>query len=284
MKRRASAVAVAASLLLSFGVVGDAVAQQYPPPTPTEKPEKTPKPEKTKKPKKTEKPKDSCLVVEGDDDGTFTVGAADYRSDISIEGSAGCADPFGDISATVFSEPVRMGTFTALEDGSFHRVFCLPAVIEPGDHEVRVSIEGRGELIRDLRVEDDSGEPCGPGDGTVVAGTTQTNTGAGSGALPRSGAGILILVMWALVLVGLGTVLVASAWRYRARLVPIRALRTNRRLGNADPEVPFVDTSRFTPYRSRVARGDRAARRDARGKSEPPTEWDAAHRSERPPN
>jgi hypothetical protein len=277
----ASAIALVTSFLLSLGVVGAAGAQQYPPPTPTEKPEKTPKP--TKKPKKTKEPKDSCLVVEGENDGTFTAGTAEFRSNISVEGASGCAEAFGEISATVFSDPVRMETFTALEDGSFQGVFCLPAVVESGDHEVEVSIEGRGVLTRDLRVLEGDGQTCGPGDGTVVAGISQANTGSGD-ALPRTGAGVLILVMWALVLVGLGTVLVASAWRYRARLVPLRAFRTNRRLGNADPPVPFVDTSRFTPYRSRVARGDRAARRDARGKSEPPTEWDAAHRSERPPN
>jgi len=279
MKRRmgVSALALAVAAVLSVGAIGGAAAQQYPPPTPTEKPEKTDKPEKTKKPKKTKKPPNSCLVVEGEDDGTFTTGVADARSNLSVEGTSGCADPFGDISTTIFSDPVRMDTFSALEDGSFHEVFCLPASIEPGDHEVQVSIEGRGVLTRDLLVQEGDGGTCGAGDGTVVAGVTQTNPG-GSGTLPRTGAGILLLLMWALVLVGLGTVLVASAWRYRARLVPLAMLNRRRRAGGH--EVPFVDTSRFTPYRT----SDRAARRGARRPRGTRTKWDAAPKNERPPS
>jgi hypothetical protein len=292
VKKRAGAVL--ALSLFALLLIGDAAVAQYPPPTPTRT--ARPTPPRTGRPTDLPNPSNrpsnrppnrtqtestaapaSCLVVRGEDDDSFVVGTADFRSQLEVEGGQGCAPSNGDITVTVFSDPVVLGTFQAFEDGSFHKIFCLPPAVEPGSHNVQVNIEDRGVRSRPLIVDSDNAELCGPGDGTVVAGTSETNDGSGGGTLPRTGAGILLLLLWAVVLLGLGTVLVMTAWRYRARLTPAYVRTRLERRSHAPvlalpaPEIPRIDTSRFVPYRSRVER------------AEPPaqpgptlTEWDAA--------
>ena len=268
------------ALLFSFGDAVPAIAQSYPPPTNTPRPSRTPKPspKPDKTPKKTPKktPEPSCLLVEGEVDGDFAPGRVEYRGDVEMRGGEGCAEPFGDVDFYAESARVFIGATTAAEDGSYRAVRTLPASVMPGEHEIVADIEGRGELRRDITVL-----PIGSDvQGGPVGGTDDTD----GGVLPRTGAGILLLILFALALIGLGSLLAASAWRYRYQLAPVRVFgarfgrKTRRPLALPAPGLQFIDTSRFVPTNTRTTPKPESAHIESN--SATLTEWDVAQRNE----
>lgn len=232
-------------------------AQNYPPPTPTFRPgPPSPRPGPPS-PRPTGRPSDaSCLVVSGQTPDGVRANRAQYQGELFLQGRAGCAAPHGDVSFTVESDPVVLGSTQAFEDGSYRATFTLPAAVQPGDHTVIADVEGRGEVRQPLVVIDAS---------TRVGGVSQANEGSG-GLLPRTGAGIAVLVLWAVAMLGLGTALVLAARRRFALAGAPGRARTV--LALPAPEVPRIDTSRFVPYRSRTPGVDVRSERGTL------TEWD----------
>lgn len=187
-----------------------------------------------------------------------------------MKGQKRCAAPNGTVRVTINSDPVVMPSFQALEDGSFSHDYCLPSSVTPGNHTVVVDIDGReNEISRPLTVGPNDAAACDgtraaetSGGGTTVLGTSERNPGAGGGILPRTGGDLLRLLLYALVLVLFGSTLVLAARRRGLRFADLALFRSQRARAIAalpPPEVPFVDTSRFVPYRSKVsgARGSR---------------------------
>ncbi len=243
--------AAAFALLVGWGAPV-AVAQQYPPPTPTEEPETT------------DTPDDgpacdlaTCLRMSGEVGDSFRSNQVEEGGDIRVVAIEGCCEANARVDVYIESVRTYLGTVTAAEDGSYRADLTLPASIEPGEHTLIADIEGCGELRRSITV-------LAVSTGTSVGGISQTNDDDG-GVLPRTGGGIALLVMWALALVTLGTLLVkATRRRFSAARVGHHG---------ALVEIPRVDTSRFVPYRSRTSR--RPEERNL-------TEW--TYGSERPPS
>lgn len=214
-----------------------------------------------------------------------TTRATQHEGPLRVKGQKRCAAPNGTVRVTINSDPVVMPSFQALEDGSFSHDYCLPASVTPGDHTVVVDIVGReNEITRSLTVSQNDATACegtraadtGAGGGTSVLGTSERNPAAGGGGiLPRTGGDLLRLLLYALVLVLFGSTLVVAARRRGLRLADLPLFRGSRTRAIAalpPPEVPFVDTSRFVPYRSKVAgaRGSRPAPSDTTMGAWPP--------------
>ncbi len=123
-----------------------------------------------------------------------------------------------------------------------------------------VNVEGGADAIRPLTIGSRNAAECGALS-TDVLSSQVTNPGSGSGGtagiLPRTGAGIALLLRWAMILIALGTLLSLAGWQCGQRFEPVRAFgaRVRRKRGSVAllpaTQVPFVDTSRFQPYRSR---------------------------------
>jgi hypothetical protein len=93
---------------------------------------------------------------------------------------------------------------------------------------------------------------------------------------------LLKLLLWAVVLVGLGTLLLASTWKWSQNLAPVRAVNSRFHRGGrrGAGEIARLDTSGFVPVQTTHLR------RDASGDVSDPdatlTEWDIASRDDRP--
>ena len=201
-----------------------------------------------------------CLRYGGEVDGRLVAARAEERGDLTVAAVEGCCESHSRIDVFIESERRFLGTVYASEDGSYLGVFTLPASIKPGLHHVVAEIEGCGEFRGALQVLA-KGTGAGAGDGTSVLGTSLRNdaTGSGGGILPRTGGELFRLMMWALILIGVGTLIVVATRRLGERLSPVRTLRRRPRARRSiaalpPPEVPFVDTSRFVPYRSGAER------------------------------
>lgn len=222
-----------------------------------------------------------CLLFTGEVGDTFVVNKVEELGDFRVAAVSGCCERGARVDVYMESERVYLGTVFAAEDGSYQGTFKLPASIKAGTHHVIADIQGCGELRRAIEVlgaaetigsnpggsdpgatVPDGSSPAGVSapDGTsptTVLGTNFRNTAdGGAGILPLTGGDLLRLLLWGVVLVLLGTVLLTARKR-GLRYVWLRArghrpIRPSEVLALPPPEVPFIDTSRFVPYRSRV--------------------------------
>jgi hypothetical protein len=197
------------------------------------------------------------ILYAGQVGGRYQVARAQELGAIKVGGVKGCFVDGSRVDVYVESTRRFLGTVHAAEDGSFLGDYKLPSSIKAGSHHIVVAVEKRGEFRGPLLVlpRGATGAGDGAGTGASVLGSSVRNTsGGGGGILPRTGADLFRLVMWALILIGLGTLLVLATMRVSEKLAPARtsSRRTRSRRAVAalpPPEVPFVDTSRFVPYR-----------------------------------
>jgi hypothetical protein len=224
-----------------------------------------------------------CLVFAGQVGDTFVANQVEEEGDFRVTSVSGCCDRGARVDIYMESERIFLGTVFAAEDGSYQATFKVPASVTAGKHHVIADIEGCGELRREIEVlgamSDGSAPPGGgsggggpgssgddspatvgttipEGDGTTVLGTTVRNTGDG-GLLPLSGGDLIGLLLWGSALALVGTVLMRIARKRGFRYTWLRirgheAVDRRYVLALPPPEVPFVDTSRFIPFRSRV--------------------------------
>jgi hypothetical protein len=253
----------------------------------------------------------ACLRVAQEVNGTLVDGTVEEQGGLRASGGQSCAEPFSKIDVSIGSARTYLATAYAAEDGSYVAKATLPASITPGTHQVVANIEGRGELLRAVQVTR-HGAPAAPPTATPAAAVAQTpssgatNAGSaregtrvlastvtdpGSGLRPKTGRDLVVMLMWALILVVFAAVLVRTTRTGARRYGSVRAF--GRRFGRTPhvpaalppPEVPFIDTSRFVPYRSRTGPGPSS--RDVR-RSAPPAHgstsspWDAPQQSESP--
>jgi hypothetical protein len=194
----------------------------------------------------------TCLRYAGQVRGEFVNAKVQERGTLFVASFEGCCEAFARVDVFMESERVFLGTVHAKEDGSYLGSFTLPSSIKAGRHNVVADIEGCGELKGAIEVVDA---------GVSVLGTSTRNTSgssdaSGSAVLPRTGSDFLRILVWALIFIAAGTLLIVVTRRFRPEAVP--AGRTRGRGAVAalpPPEVPFVDTSRFVPYRSAPGQG-----------------------------
>jgi hypothetical protein len=196
-----------------------------------------------------------CLRFAGEVGGRFVAARVEELGDMRVAAVAGCCEANSRIDVFIESERRFLGTVYASEDGSYFGQFTIPAAIKPGMHHIVADIEGCGEFRGALEVLA-RGSGAGDGGGTSGLGSTVRNSAAGDGGiLPRTGGELFRLAMWALILIGLGTLLILGTKRLTELLAPAGVLarrsRSRHTMAALPPaEVPFVDTSRFVPYRS----------------------------------
>jgi hypothetical protein len=202
---------------------------------------------------------------------------------------SGCCQSFARVDVYMESERVFLGTVRANEDGSYFGVFKVPSSIKAGQHHIVADIEGCGELRAPIEVL---------GAGATVLGTSTRNTSSssdasGSGVLPRTGNDFMRVILWALILIAAGTMLIVTTRRF----APAHAHVGRRRARGAvaalpPPEVPFIDTSRFVPYREapgqrivgtgQATRTPRARPAPTTGRAQTTSAWDRAPKNESP--
>jgi hypothetical protein len=231
---------------------------------------------------------ETCLRYAGQVGGSFVLGRVQEGGSLRVGSLQGCCQPFARIDVYIESERVFLGTVRATEDGSYFGAFKLPSSIKAGQHHVVADIEGCGELRGAVLVVAEGATVLG----TSTSNTTRGSDAGGSGILPRTGSDFFRVILWALILIALGTLLILAARRF----APAHAHGGRVRVRGAvaalpPPEVPFVDTSRFVPYRS--APGQRIVGagpdRTPRARPTPTTQrarttsaWDRAPKNESP--
>lgn len=136
------------------------------------------------------------------------------------------------LEALMRSQTFHLATFDAQGDGSYlSPVFRVPNAT-PGSHLLIVRTRD-SELARSVQI-------------TIPAEVLGTST-TRDGELPLSGAQIVLLVLIALTLVATG-LLLRRVVRYRSlAFAGVRRRKTPLML--PEPDVPFVDTSHFMPFR-----------------------------------
>lgn len=208
-----------------------------------------------------------CLRYAGQVGNAFIAGRVEELRNLRVAAISGCCEAGARVDVYVESDRVFLGTVRANDDGSYFGEFTLPASIKQGRHTLIADIEGCGEFRGALEVL---------GEGASVLGTSTRNTsGAGGGILPRTGGDFLKILLWALILIAFGAALIVLTRRFAPARAGVPGARRDIP-ALPPPEVPFVDTSRFVPYRS--APGERQASR--RGRTAPV--WDRAQKNAPP--
>ena len=222
----------------------------------------------------------TCLRFAGEVGDEFVVGRVEELGDLRVAALSGCCESFAKVDVYMESERVFLGTVRASSDGSYFGQFTIPASIKAGTHHIIADIEGCGELKAAIQVLDP--------DAVNVLGTTTRNLSGvsdvgGGGILPRTGGDIMKVLFWALVLVAFGTLLIVVTRRAAFGRADGGALRAAGPIAALPaPDVPFVDTSRFMPYRS--APGQRLNARGSRTTPSvrPRSAWDRGPRNTSP--
>ena len=230
----------------------------------------------------------TCLRFAGQVGAGFVTGRAQELGKLRVAAVEGCCQSFARVDVYMESERVFLGTVRATEDGSYAGEFTLPSSIKAGQHHIIADIEGCGELRGAIEVLQEGATVLG----TSTVNSSRSSEAGGGGILPRTGGDVLRVILWALILVAFGTLLIVGARRFAPARV--QAGRAGRGVVAAlpPPEVPFVDTSRFVPYRSapgqRIAGSGRSTR-TPRARPAPTTQrtrttsaWDRAPKNESP--
>jgi len=195
-----------------------------------------------------------CLLSAGRIGDAFVPSKVEEGGVLRVGGYSGCAGSRGRVDVSMESTRVLLGTVTANADGSYFGQFTVPAAIKAGAHHVVADIQGCCVLRAPILV-------VAQGSGVLGTATSDTRSSGGGGILPKTGGEIARLVLWAMLLLALGTSLVMGARNATRRLAPANARGGPRERRGAvpllpSPEVPFIDTSRFVPYRSTVTSSD----------------------------
>lgn len=197
-----------------------------------------------------------CLRFAGQVGNGFVVGRVQEQGQLRVAAVQGCCESNARVDIYMESERILLGTVRANDEGSYFGQFTVPASIEPGVHHLIADIEGCGEFRAAIEVLDPNGVRVL---GTSTRNTSGSSDNSGSGVLPATGQDVMRILLLALLLIASGSLLIVLMRRFSP------AYGVGVRSGGAvaalpPPEVPFIDTSRFQPYRS--APGQRLTVRD----------------------
>lgn len=157
----------------------------------------------------TEYPAATLKVVAKDNEdsakATVTVDVDSVVAGGSLTVNGGGFDAGEKVSATLFSDPVKLGELTADSDGAVSDTLTIPVTVAAGVHRLELrGLSSDRVASTEITVTEASGGT--PTDGTTPTGTTQDDTDGGStGNLAFTGSSAILLAT-----VGLMTVLLGA--------------------------------------------------------------------------